>query len=81
MITFTPGIIPFSAQEIGNPISGPAYYGAEQPPPDFALVQYSKRLCVQDVLTERPRSKTLRVLALAQALAPLSLHGRTCHGF
>ncbi len=48
MITFTPGAIPFSAQEIGNPMRGPEYYGTEQPPPDFPLVQYSKRLCWSD---------------------------------
>lgn len=43
-ITFIPSIIPYSAQEIRNPMRGPVYYGAEQPPPNFP-VQYSKRLC------------------------------------
>jgi hypothetical protein len=48
LITFTPGIIPFSAQEIGNPMRGPEYYGVEQPPPDFPLVEYATRLCWRD---------------------------------
>src|SRR6266566_3902484 len=30
--TFTRGIIPFSEQEIGNPMRGPEYYGGEQSP-------------------------------------------------
>jgi hypothetical protein len=47
-VTFTPSIIPFSAKEIGNPMRGPVYYGQEQPPPNFPLVQYATRLCWRD---------------------------------
>src|SRR2546428_49958 len=47
-ISFTPGIIAFSDPEIGNPMRGPEYYGGEQSPPDFPLIQYSKRLCWND---------------------------------
>ena len=43
-VTFSPSIIP-ATKEIGNPERGPQYYGGEDPPPSFPLVQYSHRWC------------------------------------
>ena len=46
--TFSPPIIP-ATTEIGNPERGPEYYGREDPPTDFPLVQYSHRWCWSSV--------------------------------
>jgi hypothetical protein len=43
-VTFSPSIIP-ATTEIGNPERGAEYYGDEDSPPHFPLVQYSHRWC------------------------------------
>jgi len=43
-VTFSPSTIP-ATTEIGNPERGAQYYGSEDPPPSYPLVQYSHRWC------------------------------------
>ncbi|HLZ60535.1 MAG TPA: DUF4832 domain-containing protein [Ktedonosporobacter sp.] len=47
--TFTPIVIPATAQEIGNPLRGPQYYGDENPPPNWPLTDRYDRWCWSEI--------------------------------
>ena len=72
--TFTPGIIPFSEQEIGNPMRGPEYYGGEQSPPNFSPFQYGMRLCWKDF---EPSEGNYNFSLIDNGAATAKAHGGT----
>ncbi len=72
-VTFSPSVIP-ATTEIGNPERGAEYYGAEAPPPNFPLVQYSHRWCWSDIETSEGHYNFRLIDALA---ATAKAHGGT----